>query len=73
MQRSPLITLKQTAIALGVTYERAAQLAREGVLPVVRLNRQYRVDPDRLSEFIANGGRALPGGWRRGSGDVAAA
>jgi excisionase family DNA binding protein len=63
--RKPLQTLRQTAEELGVTYERAAQLAREGVLPVVRLGRQYRVDPDRLAEFIAAGGRRLPGGWRR--------
>ena len=45
--------------------KRAGQLAREGVLPVVRLGRQYRVDPERLSEWIGAGGRPLPGGWRR--------
>jgi excisionase family DNA binding protein len=60
-----LHTLKETAEILNVPYTRAAELARQGILPVVRLGRQYRVDPERLSEFIANGGRALPGGWRR--------
>jgi excisionase family DNA binding protein len=60
-----LLTLEDSAKILNVTYARASQLAREGLLPVVRLGRQYRVDPERLSEFIAAGGRALPGGWRR--------
>jgi excisionase family DNA binding protein len=60
-----LLTIEQAAETLSVSYARAAQLAREGTLPVVRLGRQYRIDPDRLAEFIAAGGRALPGGWRR--------
>jgi excisionase family DNA binding protein len=60
-----LLTLEQVAEALSVSYARASQLAREGILPVVRLGRQYRVDPERLAEFVAGGGRPLPGGWRR--------
>jgi excisionase family DNA binding protein len=60
-----LLNLQQLAEILGVTYARACELAREGVLPVVRLGRQVRVDPDALASFIADGGKALPGGWRR--------
>ena len=60
-----LLTLDETAKVLNVKYARAAQLAREGILPTIRLNRQIRVDPDQLNEFISRGGRALPGGWRR--------
>ena len=67
-----LLTLEQTAEALNVSYSRAGQLAREKILPTVRLGRQYRVDPDQLAQFIASGGRALPGGWRREPGGAAA-
>jgi excisionase family DNA binding protein len=60
-----LLTLQEVAERLSVSYGRAAELARLNVIPVVRLGRQIRVDPIRLQEFIAGGGRALPGGWRR--------
>jgi excisionase family DNA binding protein len=60
-----LLTLEEIARILKVKYPRAAELARDGIIPVVRLGRQVRVDPDQLTEFISGGGRALPGGWRR--------
>ena len=60
-----LLTLEQAARVLCVKYARAAELARDGMIPVVRLSRQILVDPDQLRGFIENGGRALPGGWRR--------
>ncbi len=67
-----LLTLEETAKQLNVSYARAAQLAREGILPTIRLGRQIRVHPDQLSEFLARGGRALPGGWRREPAGAAA-
>ena len=60
-----LLTLAQTAKVLKVKYPRVAELARDGLIPVVRLGRQVRVDPDQLTEFISSGGKALPGGWRK--------
>jgi excisionase family DNA binding protein len=60
-----LLDLKQTAAILNISYARAADLARAGLLPVVRLGRQVRVDPQQLETFIAHGGKNLPGGWRR--------
>ena len=60
-----LLTLAETAERLSVTYARAAEMARQGLLPVVRLGRQVRVCPRRLASWIANGGEPLPGGWRR--------
>jgi putative molybdopterin biosynthesis protein len=60
-----LLTLEQTARVLKVNYGRAAELARQGIIPTVRLGRQIRIDPDQLTDFISNGGRALAGGWRR--------
>jgi len=53
---------------LDVTTERVYEMSRNGTLPVgvvVRLGRQVRIDEDRLREWIAAGGNALPGGWRR--------
>jgi excisionase family DNA binding protein len=60
-----LLGLKQAAAILSISYARAAELARTGMLPVVRLGRQVRIDPQQLELFIAQGGKALPGGWRR--------
>jgi excisionase family DNA binding protein len=64
-----LLTLEQAAQILHVTYNRAAELAREGIIPVVRLGRQIRVDPEELRAFISQGGKAWPGGWRRSQGE----
>lgn len=61
----PLITLADAARRLGVTYQRAAALAREETIPTVRLGRQIRVDPAALEEWIRSGGKPLPGGWKR--------
>ena len=60
-----LLTLRQAARVLKINYHRAAELAREGILPVVRLGRQIRVCPEHLSAFISRGGQAWPGGWRK--------
>ncbi len=60
-----LLTLAQTASILQIKYVRAAELARQNILPVVRLGRQIRVAPDQLKAFISQGGKALPGGWKR--------
>lgn len=60
-----LLSIAEVAGILGVTKARAYELARTGVLPTVRLGRQYRVDPDRLQNWMDAGGTALRGGWRR--------
>jgi len=60
-----LLRIPTVAKILDVSEDRVYSLAREGVLPHVRLGRQIRVDSDALEEFINSGGKALPGGWRR--------
>lgn len=60
-----LIEMREAADVLGVSLEQAYSLARSGILPVVRLGRLVRVDPDRLSEWIARGGASFSGGWRK--------
>jgi len=60
-----LMTLKEVCQILNVSYSRACELARTGMLPSVRLGRSIRVHPEKLEQFIEAGGQALPGGWRR--------
>ena len=60
-----LICANEVAKILGVKIERVFALAREGIVPCVRLGRQLRFSPNALRQFIESGGKALPGGWRR--------
>lgn len=60
-----LLTMKEVAERLGIKLQRAYEMARLGLLPVVRLGRQIRVEEGRLVSWIEGGGRGLPGGWKR--------
>lgn len=62
-----LLRISEVAHVLDVPLSRAYGMAREGIIPVVHLGRQLRVDPSRLEEWIKTGGQPLPGGWRRDS------
>jgi excisionase family DNA binding protein len=64
MQRR-LIKIKEAATVLDVSEDRAYQMAREGLLPIVHLGRQVRVDSDRLEEWILQGGKSHERGWRK--------
>ena len=65
MTEKKLLTIEKVAFRLGITEARGYELARTNILPVVRLGRQIRIDPDALEEFIKKGGQALPGGWKK--------
>ena len=60
-----LLRVKEVAEILGVSEDRVYSMARERILPCVNLGRQLRFSPRALDEFIQNGGKCLPGGWRR--------
>ncbi len=60
-----LLTIPEVAARLRVSRARAYQLAREGLIPIVRLGRQLRVEEGALRAWLANGGQALSGGWQR--------
>ena len=60
-----LLTPAQVAEALAVGTGRVYQLARVGALPKVAIGRQVRFRQSDIEAFIATGGFALPGGWRR--------
>ena len=60
-----LLSVEQVAKILGTSKARIYELIRDDLLPAVRLGRQVRVADEFLEEWIAQGGQALPGGWRR--------
>lgn len=57
--RRRLLTLREVAGVLGVSTQRAYELARKGLLPVVRMGRQLRVDSEQFDMWIADGGSGL--------------
>jgi len=60
-----LLRIPEVARILDVNEDRVYTLAREGILPHIRLGRQIRVDRIALENFIESGGKALPGIWKR--------
>lgn len=64
-----LLPIDEAAALLSLTHGRLYDLARQGIVPCVRLGRAIRFDEEKLREFVAAGGKALPGGWRRASKD----
>jgi excisionase family DNA binding protein len=59
LEFAPLITVDEAAVILRVKRARAYELARQGVIPVVRLGRQVRVDPRRLQAFSKPAGQRI--------------
>lgn len=60
-----LIDANELAERHGLHAERWRELARQNLVPHVRLGRTLRFDPERVAQWIDAGGQALPGGWRR--------
>ena len=63
-----LIRIAVGADMMDVSEQRAYEMVRVGIIPpgvAVRLGRQVRFAEDELRQWIAAGGQALPGGWRR--------
>ena len=56
-----LLTITEVARVLRVRVPRAYQLARDGVLPTVRIGRQIRVEANALRNWVAQGGQPLDG------------
>jgi excisionase family DNA binding protein len=65
-----LLRIPEVAQMLAVSPQRAYELARQDLLPVVRVGRQVRVDPRRLEEWIAHGGGAVEGKSQRQASDL---
>lgn len=62
---SKLLKVEEVAEMLDCSEYRVYTLAREQIIPSVRLGRQLRFSADALNEFITNGGKSFPGGWRK--------
>lgn len=65
VKRMQLMTIEQVCEVLRVKRARVYELIREGLLPSVRLGRQVRISEDALRAWIKDGGKPLPGGWRK--------
>jgi excisionase family DNA binding protein len=65
LMKAELLTIDELSHILRVSRQRAYELCRNNVVPHVRLGRQIRIDPGQLQTWLADGGRGLPGGWRR--------
>jgi excisionase family DNA binding protein len=59
-----LIDGKPVAEALNLKLTALYDYARRGLIPCVRIGRHVRFRPEDIAEFIANGGKALSGGWK---------
>lgn len=51
-----LLTAEPLAKAINVSVSRIYQLARDGVIPCVRIGRQVRFLPAQVARFLAQGG-----------------
>jgi predicted DNA-binding transcriptional regulator AlpA len=60
-----LISAAKAAQVLGKSPARIYELARLGILPSVHIGRSISFDEDTLRQWIASGGKALRGGWKR--------
>ena len=56
---------KQTEAETGIPVSRLYELARQDLIPHVHLGRQIRFSEQAIRAWVADGGAALPGGWRR--------
>lgn len=50
---APLLTIPDTAKVLGVSADTVEALIHQGRLPAFRVGRQWRIDPRRLDEWMA--------------------
>jgi excisionase family DNA binding protein len=64
-----LTSVEETAPLLDVTEPRLYDMARRKLVPHVRLGRTVKFSPEVLEKWVASGGKALPGGWRRKAED----
>ena len=60
-----LLKVEEVAELFNLTEERVYALAREGILPVVKIGRQLRFAENAINNFVENGGKSWSGGWRK--------
>ncbi len=60
-----LMKVIHVAEILNISSDRVYNLSREQIIPSVRVGRSLRFSYKAIDEFIATGGKGLPGGWKR--------
>lgn len=65
MDTPELVGVEDVGKRLGLSRQRVYSLAREGLLPCIRLGRSVRFDPMVVEAFLRNGGRGWEEGWKR--------
>ncbi len=65
MEMSRLLTARELAKVLNVSVPRVYEMVRLGLIDFVKLGRQVRFSPEKVQEWIDNGGASLPGIWKR--------
>ena len=60
-----LYSKHEVELVYGIRANQLASLVKYGVLRCVRVGRRVMYDREVLEDFIAQGGKGLPGGWRR--------
>lgn len=55
-----LLTAQDVSVILRVTPHRVYQMAREGLLPTIRVGRCLRIDKAKLQAWLDRGGLACP-------------
>jgi excisionase family DNA binding protein len=63
-----MLTVREAAEVLNLSVPCVYGLIRADVLPACRLGRSIRLSERVLANFVAAGGRAWPGGWRKRAG-----
>ena len=61
----PLLGVPEIAQRLGVKQHRVYDLVRQDLIPHVKLGRQLRFKAEAVEQWLDQGGRELPGGWRQ--------
>ncbi len=60
-----LLKVSELSEIFKVSEDRIYSLAREQIIPSVRVGRSLRFSYNAIDKFIANGGKGLPGGWKQ--------
>ncbi|CCQ94097.1 DNA binding domain protein, excisionase family [[Clostridium] ultunense Esp] len=60
-----LLLVEDVAEILNLSVQSVYTQVREGIIPAIRIGRQLRFDPDKLQEWMDQGGTALPGVWKK--------
>lgn len=60
-----LVTADEVAVQFGITRQRVYELARQGLIPTVRLGRSLRFSASAIGDWINRGGEGWGGGLEK--------